>query len=104
ALMILGRRGKLTPTMLGKCLDMKKGSLTTLLASLENKNLIYRESDKNDRRKVWIFLTTNGENYVTSQMLKYENIVKQNLDSLEDEKLEDFEGSIKSVIDKMKKL
>ncbi len=41
--MIIGRNGKISPTILGKCMDMEKGSITSLVDSLENMNLVYRE-------------------------------------------------------------
>ncbi|QUH20298.1 MarR family winged helix-turn-helix transcriptional regulator [Alkaliphilus sp. B6464] len=104
ALMILGRRGKITPTMLGKSLDMRKGSLTTLLDSLENMNLVFREADEKDRRKTWIYLTEEGKGYVDSQMLQYEKIITQAFDSLGDKDVDNFSNSIKTVISIMKKL
>lgn len=104
ALMILRRRDKITPTMLGKCLDMRKGSLTTLLDSLENMNLVFREADGNDRRKMWIYLTEEGKEYVDSQMLQYEKIITQALESLGDKDVDNFSNSIKTAINIMKKL
>lgn len=104
ALIILGRKEKITPSMLCKCLDMRKGSLTTLLDSLENMNLIFRQTDENDRRKTWVFLTEEGKNYVESQMQQYKNVITPIINSLEDEDIGNLANSIKSVIDIMKKL
>ncbi len=63
AIMIIGRNGKISPTILGKCMDMEKGSITSLVDSLENMNLVYRENDLEDKRKTWIQLTEEGKAY-----------------------------------------
>jgi len=47
-------------TKLGPKMGMEPRSLTRTLKSMEEENLIYRKSDKNDKRSVRIFLTEKG--------------------------------------------
>ena len=47
-------------TKIAPLMGMETRSLTRMLARLEERNLIYRAPDKNDRRMVRIFLTEEG--------------------------------------------
>jgi DNA-binding MarR family transcriptional regulator len=48
-------------TKIGPMMGLETRSLTRLLNSMEEKGLIYRETDKNDKRSVRIFLTKAGK-------------------------------------------
>jgi DNA-binding MarR family transcriptional regulator len=48
-------------TKIGPLMGLETRSLTRLLHSMEEKGLIYREADKNDKRSVRIFLTKAGK-------------------------------------------
>ena len=48
-------------TKIGPLMGLETRSLTRLLRSMEEKTLIYRQPDKNDRRSVRIFLTKVGK-------------------------------------------
>ncbi len=48
-------------TKIGPLMGLETRSLTRLLNSMEEKGLIYRESDKNDKRSVRIRLTKAGK-------------------------------------------
>src|SRR6187402_792871 len=48
-------------TKIAPLMGLEARSLTRLLKSMEEKGLIYRESDKNDKRSVRILLTKEGE-------------------------------------------
>ena len=47
-------------TKIAPMMGLEARSLTRLLKSMEEKGLIYRESDKNDKRSVRILLTKEG--------------------------------------------
>lgn len=47
-------------TKIGPLMGLETKSLTRLLKSMEEKGLIYRETDKNDKRSVRIYLTKAG--------------------------------------------
>lgn len=58
-LLIVDREG--TPsTQLGPRMGMEPTSLSRTLKTMEEKGYIYRKVDSNDRRKVLIFLTSEG--------------------------------------------
>ena len=44
--------------------DLKSGSLTTLIDNLIEKGYVKREFDKRDRRKILVQLTTKGKDFV----------------------------------------
>jgi DNA-binding MarR family transcriptional regulator len=51
----------MTATELGKKLDLEKGSLTTLIGSLESMGLVSRQDDPCDRRRILVALTSEGK-------------------------------------------
>ncbi|MEZ4937558.1 MAG: MarR family transcriptional regulator [Crocinitomicaceae bacterium] len=58
-LLIIDKEG--TPsTQLGPRMGMEPTSLSRTLKTMEDKNLIYRQTDEIDKRKVLIFLTNEG--------------------------------------------
>lgn len=48
-------------TKIAPLMGLEARSLTRLLKSMEEKGLVYRETDKNDKRSVRIMLTKEGE-------------------------------------------
>ena len=48
-------------TKIAPMMGLEARSLTRLLKSMEEKRLIYRETDKNDKRSVRIYLTREGK-------------------------------------------
>jgi len=73
ALFIIKKKDKIIPSSLGKAIDMQKGSLTTLIDSLVEHGFVIREADSEDRRKQWIILTPQGEEYISKLMSSYQN-------------------------------
>lgn len=98
AMMILGGAEKITPTTLGKCMDMEKGSITTLIDSMENIGLVYREDDPNDKRKIWIQLTEEGNKYYIKQEEKFIAQIEQLFSSLSEEEIKKFGSSLKTIV------
>ncbi|SHI44217.1 MarR family winged helix-turn-helix transcriptional regulator [Lutispora thermophila] len=72
ALFIIQKKGRVMPSSLGKAMDMQKGSLTTLIDSLVEYGFVRREADCEDRRKQWIILTSQGEEYISKLMSCFE--------------------------------
>ena len=62
-------------TKIAPLLGMEARSLTRMLKSIEEKGLIYRKADKDDKRKVIIFLTEEGKKKreLARQTVKYFN-------------------------------
>ena len=63
AILIIGAVSEIMPTTLGRCLDLQKGSLTSMIDALEKEELVYRRGDPSDRRKILVSLTEKGEDY-----------------------------------------
>ena len=69
-------------TKIGPMMGLETRSLTRLLKSMEEKGLIYRETDKNDRRSVLIFLTTAGKKdkeKAKNTVLRFNEAVKETI-------------------------
>lgn len=104
AVMILGKTEKITPTMLGKCMDMEKGSITTLIDSMENMNLVYRKNDLMDKRKTWIQLTKEGEEYYIKQEEKFISQIEELFITLSEEEIDEFSRSLKTIVEILEKV
>jgi len=102
--MIIGKREKITPSALGKHLDMQKGSLTTLIDSLEEMNLVSRAPDPNDRRKTLLQLTKEGEDYRQLKMEEFKKNLVILFDSLPEEEIEDFAKNLENIVNTIKKV
>ncbi|MCQ1529919.1 MarR family winged helix-turn-helix transcriptional regulator [Lutispora saccharofermentans] len=94
ALFIIKKQGKIIPSALGRALDMQRGSLTTLVDLLEKHEFVSRAVDNDDRRKLWLFLTPKGEEYISVLMGNYEKEFAQMFDKIE---LEDISKMIDSI-------
>tara|TARA_B110000027_G_scaffold62473_1_gene67131 strand:+ start:225 stop:596 length:372 start_codon:yes stop_codon:yes gene_type:complete len=73
-------------TSLGKKLGMEATSLSRLLNSMEEKNLIMRAPNPKDRRSVLIFLTTFGKskrNDSREVVLKFNNVIEKSLTNIQ---------------------
>ncbi|NMA87517.1 MAG: MarR family transcriptional regulator [Tissierellia bacterium] len=103
AIMIIGRNGKISPTVLGKCMDMEKGSITSLVDSLENMNLVYRKDDLEDKRKTWIQLTEEGKAYFLKQEDNFEKQLAKTLAPLTEDEIMEFSNSLRTLVKTMEK-
>ena len=104
AIMILKTRGKETPSRLGECLDMRRGSLTSLVYSLESMGLVRREPDPEDRRKVRLSLTEEGRSYVQRRYRAFEKALYEQFDPVPEGEIRSFNESLSSIVETMKKL
>lgn len=104
AIMIIGAVDNIMPTMLGKCLDLQKGSLTTMIDALEREELVCRKGDPDDRRKTLISLTEKGKAYREWFMEELEKSVSEILNKLDEEEVLAYQESLKTMLATMKKL
>jgi MarR family transcriptional regulator, organic hydroperoxide resistance regulator len=77
-------------TKIAPLMGLEARSLTRLLRSMEGKGLIYRESDKNDRRSVRVRLTKEGrkkKEKARDTVLRFNEAVRAQIPA---EKLEEF--------------
>lgn len=88
-LLIVDREG--TPsTQLGPRMGMEPTSLSRTLKTMETKGYIYREIDKEDKRKVLIFLTPQGVELRKEVRTKVVHFNEKLLKSIPDKKLQAF--------------
>ena len=104
AIMIIGKAGIITPTVLSKFISMEKGSLTTLIDSLVEKKLVVRSNDRDDRRKVLLSLTGTGIEY----MKTFEEQSKKGLASmiadLDENEIDQMHAGLKTLVNTFKKI
>lgn len=77
-------------TKIAPLMGLEARSLTRLLKSMEEKGLIYREPDKQDKRSVRIFLTEAGKENkgkARETVLRFNEVVRE---AVPDQKLEVF--------------
>jgi MarR family transcriptional regulator, organic hydroperoxide resistance regulator len=103
AIILIKKRSGLTPTELGRFLDMRKGSLTTLLDALDTLGLVERRTDPSDRRKVLLSLTETGNQYYEEMMGRHERLFCETFGRLGEDELDQCLTGIKNVVASIKK-
>ncbi|WP_292375002.1 MarR family winged helix-turn-helix transcriptional regulator [Methanosarcina sp. UBA411] len=104
AILIIGAIDNIMPTTLGKCLDLQKGSLTSMIDALEREGLVYRKGDPDDRRKTLISLTEKGKAYREWFMKELEHNAYKILKKLDEEDILAYEESLQIVFATLRKL
>jgi len=104
ALLIIGSVGEIMPTTLGKCLDLQKGSLTSMIDALEREELVCRKGDPGDRRKTLVSLTEKGKVYRDWFTGELEKSASEVLNRLPEEDIAAYQESLKTMLGILKKL
>lgn len=104
AILIIGGVGEIMPTTLGKCLDLQKGSLTSMIDALEKEGLVCRKGDPGDRRKVLVSLTEKGKDYRDWFTGELEKNASEVLERLAEEDIVTYQESLKTMLGTLKKL
>ena len=104
AIITIGRKGEIIPSVLGEYLDLHKGSLTSIIDSLEKEGLISRSGDPDDRRKTILSLTEAGEEYRDWLNAVIQEKVSEVLDRLDEEEIVEYQESMETLIKFFKKL
>ncbi len=86
-LMILTMVGEATPTFLSKALYIQKGSLTTLIRSLVNMDLIAKVVSKDNERSYKLKLTKEGKRFVAQSAKENLVLLSELLDSMSDDEM-----------------
>lgn len=84
-------------TKIAPLMGLEARSLTRLLKSMEEKGLIYRETDKNDKRSVRIRLTKEGKKNkekARNTVLRFNEVVRAEMN---DDELNVFFGVLKRI-------
>lgn len=104
AIMLIGTIGSIMPTTLGKCLDLQKGSLTSMIDALEKEELVYRKGDPEDRRKILISLTEKGKAYRDWFKGEIEKNTSEIFQILDEEDIITYQEDLQSMVNILKKL
>jgi DNA-binding MarR family transcriptional regulator len=104
AILIIGAVGEIMPTTLGKCLDLQKGSLTSMIDALEKEGLVCRRGDPADRRKILVSLTEKGNTYRDWFTEELERNCSEVLNRLAEEDITAYQEGLKAMLDTLKKL
>lgn len=95
-LSILNKKDHISQKELQDMLRIQPGSLSEILMKLEQKGLIVREKDAQDRRKSILYLTEAGKAAIKEQRPRMEE--QQLFDALNDEEKEQLKGLLKKLI------
>ncbi|HKI51907.1 MAG TPA: MarR family transcriptional regulator [Geothermobacteraceae bacterium] len=68
--------GPLSPSALGEKILKSNANLTTVLDSLEKKQLVLRDRSANDRRRITVLLTSNGEELIARIFPRHARIIE----------------------------
>lgn len=101
---IIGMEGEVMPSTIGKYTGMNKSSLTHLIDDLGNKEIVYRKNDPEDRRKVLVSLTSKGLKCYSHLNKITAEIADELLEYINEEELDDFIQSLKTMIRILEKL
>ena len=104
AIIIIGSADNIMPTTLGKCLDLQKGSLTSMIDALEKEELVCRKGDPGDRRKTLICLTEKGKDYRNWLIEEIEKNASEVLNKLEEEDIIAYQKGLQTIFSILKKL
>lgn len=98
AIMVIGKAKSITPTELSMFINMEKGSLTTLIDSLEEKGLAARHNDPKDRRKTLLSLTAEGENYMIAFEEQSKKVLRSMIACLDENEIVEMHTSMGSLV------
>lgn len=90
-------------TKLGPKMGMESRSLTRMIKSLEEKGIIYKKVDENDRRMVRLFLTELGKEMRSQAILTVHNFnekIQREIPKEDLEKTFEVLGKLNNIIDK----
>ena len=82
---IMKSGGKTIPGQISSSVGVSSARIATALNSLEEKGMITREIDSEDRRKIIVELTPNGREFVEEELKKQIEKVKEILQMLGEE-------------------
>jgi MarR family 2-MHQ and catechol resistance regulon transcriptional repressor len=95
----LGLQGDMLLGQLGQELLVTKGNITPIVNHLERDGFVFRDQDKKDRRKVWVRLTSKGEDLFGEVLSVYEEEFVPLMGYLSHEELKQLSQLLKKVID-----
>lgn len=101
---ILYQHDQITLTEIGKMLDIEKGSMTTLIDVLEEKDFVIRSNDPTDRRKTLISLSSKGKEEMDRVMNYYAQKMDEFLYKVDSDEIQKFQTDLQQVVGFLKKV
>lgn len=89
--------GPLSQGQLVQRILKSNANLTTVVDSLEKKNLVTRDRSSTDRRRVNVILTNSGKEMIARVFPRHAEIVEQNFGILSDNEKEQLIGLLKKL-------
>ena len=96
-LFIITREGKLTPTQLSQLLLRSKNSVSKLIDGMEKDGLVRRYHTKEDRRIVYIEVTSDGLSFIMDRLKVVKSLEEEIRTCLD-------EGELQTILDLTRKL
>ena len=81
----------MTQSELQNIIDIRSGSLSEILSKIEEKELITREKDENDKRKVKISITEKGKEAVLLKEKEHKNNAKELFSTISEDEQKQLE-------------
>lgn len=97
-LKVLLEEGTMTQSDLQNIIDIRSGSLSEILSKMEDKQLITRKKDKDDKRKVKIKITEKGKETILLKEEEYKNKAKELFNSIDEEEQKQLELILSKLI------
>ena len=97
-LKVLLEKGTITQSELQDIIDIRSGSLSEILSKMEDKELIIREKDENDKRKVRIEITEKGKEAILLKEEDHKNKVKELFNVINEEEKKQLEVILSKLI------
>ncbi len=97
-LKVLLEEGIMTQSDLQNTMDIRSGSLSEILSKMEDKQLITRKKDKDDKRKVKIKITEKGKETISLKEEEHKNKAKELFNSIDEEEQKQLELILSKLI------
>ncbi|MDN6435285.1 MarR family winged helix-turn-helix transcriptional regulator [Lentilactobacillus parabuchneri] len=101
ALVILAKEGTLIQSQLAEIMDIRPSSLTELLAKLEERGLITRTPDENDKRVTNVAITDEGKKLIQEDD-SADDLLDEIFEGLSDEELTQLNDLMDKLNDSLK--
>lgn len=97
-LKVLLEKGTITQSELQDIIDIRSGSLSEILSKMEDKELIVREKDENDKRKVRIEITKKGKEAILLKEEEHKNKAKELFNVINEQEQKQLEVILSKLI------
>lgn len=102
ALFLIYRKGQVNMTEIADYLSVPLNTVTGIVSRLEKREVIQRERDKNDKRIVYVTMSSFGKQFVKEQLKELEHYFQMVVSKLSGEELDNMIHIINKVFDILK--